>query len=144
MILTLVLIGTVAVPESAEARMFFFQFGDVLNEVGELPEEALKKLPSDLRGKDAVNQPVAAYKCTEFSVLWTLMYRADCVPVVSRNGVVLKSQDSSVTMAMNAAVEEAYPGGVPDGEGWEVFGKWIVGPGLVLAFLLPFFRRSAF
>ena len=138
------LCGFLFYPETAEARVFFFQFGDVVNEVGDLPEGALKKLPSDLRDGDGPNQPVAAYKCTEVSILWTLMYREDCVPVVVRNGTVLKSQDVAVTKAMNAAVGEAYPDGVPLAEGWESYGKWVVGPGLILAFLLPFFRRSAF
>ena len=82
----------------------------------------MKKLPSDLRDADGPNQPVAAYKCTEVSILWTLMYREDCAPVVVRNGTVLKSQDVAVTKAMNAAVGEANPDGVPLGEGWESSG----------------------
>ena len=144
MILTFVLSAGVLIPESAQARMFFFQFGEVLNEVGALPKAALKELPSDVREQEGPSAPVAAYKCTELSILWTLMYRTDCTPVVVRSGTVLKSKDAGVNKAMSAAVGEAYPAGVPEGEGWELYGKWVVGAGFIFAFILPFFRRSAF
>lgn len=129
-------------PQTAEARMMFFQYGEVIHEVGELPPEAAKKLP-----EDATSGPlkaVAAYKCTELSLLWTLMYRADCTPVVARSGVVMKSPDAGVNDAINGAVKEAFPDGVVTPEGWETYGRYVVGAVFLFFFIAPLFRRRAF
>ena len=139
------IVGTAVValsPQIAEARMMFFQYGEVIHEMGELPPKAAKKLP-----EDAVSGPikaVAAYKCTELSLLWTLMYREGCQPVVARSGVVMKSPDAGVNDAINGAVKEAFPGGVVTPEGWETYGRYVVGAAFLCFFIAPFFRRRAF
>jgi hypothetical protein len=140
--LSIVLMGVLAVPGMAEARLLFFQYGEVMHEVGELPPEAAKKLPSD--AMSGVDKAVAAYKCTELSLLWTLMYRDDCTPVVSKGGVVMKSRDPGVNDALKAAVKETYPDGVVTPEGWETYGRYVVGAVFIFFFIMPFFRRRAF
>lgn len=140
--MSILIMGALAIPEMAEARVLFFQYGEVMHEMGELPPEAARKLPSD--ATSGGEQAVAAYKCTELSLLWTLMYREDCTPVVSKGGVVMKSRDSGVNDALKAAVKEAYPDGVVTPEGWETYGRYVVGAAFVFFFIAPFFRRRAF
>jgi hypothetical protein len=139
----LVLVGVMALPTTAQARVFFFQYGDVLTEMGELPTQAAAKLPRDIRSEEGAGAARAAYKCTELSVLWTLIYRSDCQAVVMRNGAVLKSPKKKLNQTLSTLIAAEYPGGPPEGEGWEKHGKWGVGALFLLFFIAPIFRRKS-
>ena len=125
-------------PTVAEAQPVFLQFGETLRPAGPVPDEIKDYLPDDK--SDATVQ----YRCEEIAVLWTLMHRGECSPQLVSGGTVIRSSDSKVTKRIDAALEKAYGKAPPKPEGWDDFGRFIVGPFLLFCFIMPFFRRSAF
>jgi len=130
-------------PAFAGKKVAIYNHGEVIYEVGDIPEEWVKKHPEF---KKVLAGKKAGYKCKVFGLFWAIIWKSSCTPVAfagtnyfDENKIA--DPKKNWIADMNKAIAAKYkPSDMKMGF-WAKFGKFILGAILLLMIGLGIYKK---